>query len=314
MIILLLWLFFCIALGCEDGFYDSGGGCLPCESSCKTCSQDGECTECDDYMFMDDMTGMCDHCPDGEFYDFSRTQCNNCDNSCSGYCEYQESCFTCSPTEVLNLETMTCVPSCPVGTIQISDPVQYKLSSFCRSMDYYVDPTSEEIMELGTKAYPYRTISPVFAEILKQHSHKDRKVSIFIKEGANVFIQDSTAFFINVTQVSVSTYNQNSISQGMATITTTDAIVEGLSKKAAFHLMKDLTLDIGSVVSAGNFSDAEVGSIGRGGDTFQCVRTSLEMSKIVARRIAKTTTSGVLIYLLYLQRKEIKISKLTRSY
>ena len=72
-----------------------------------------------------------------------------------------------------------------------------------------------------------------------------------------------------MTQVNLKSYSEQGDGQGRPVVVTTDSKVEGLSKKAAFHLMKNLTLDIEKVISAGEFTEQELGFIGRLGDSFQ---------------------------------------------
>lgn len=95
----------------------------------------------------------------------------------------------------------------------------------------------------------------------------------------------------------------------MVTITSTDSSINGISSKANFHIMKDLTQDTTSVVSTGNFTSYELNKIGRNGDTFHTVRSSITISNISAYRIAASTESGVFIYLLYLQDRTMTLSK-----
>ncbi|CAI2378198.1 unnamed protein product [Moneuplotes crassus] len=278
-----------------------------CHSSCKECSNITECTRCEESMVKNSTSGLCEYCPDGEFYDYTLSQCTSCGTSCIGLCAYQQKCFTCSPSEFLDLDTLVCKSSCDPGKIAISDSNQFAHENFCRNLNFYINPESQEIMELGTKTYPYRTAKPVFVEILKQHSHKDYNISIYVMENTNTFIEDSTSYIINITKVFISSYNDAGISQGMATITTTDSSVNEISQKAAFHLMKNATLDIASVLSGGNFTDYELDTAGRTGDGFHIIRSSFEMTKIIARRVAKSWTEGYFIYLLYLQNRDFTL-------
>ncbi|XP_071477442.1 antigen WC1.1-like [Diadema antillarum] len=43
--------------GCGDGFYASGGECVPCSSNCATCERDStHCTSCESFKFLQDNT------------------------------------------------------------------------------------------------------------------------------------------------------------------------------------------------------------------------------------------------------------------
>ena len=254
-------------------------------------------------------TNLWEYWPVGQFYDFTLKVCTNCGGSWNGYWAYQIAWFSCSSPNILDLDTLQCVPSWAPNQIQIQDSVGFSLPNFWRSLEYYIDPNSDKIIELGTKTYPYRTSKPVFAEILKHHSHKDRRITVFLKENTNVYIEDSSSYILNITRVTITSYSDISNFPGMAKITTIDSLTNGISSKAAFHISKDLTLDVQNIVSSGAFNSYEIGSIGRSGDTFQVVRSSITLQNIAAYRIAASTGSGVFIYLLYLQNRTITLSK-----
>ena len=294
----------------DPGFYSDGTNCLQWESSCKECTGPNSCSSWETfYMKKNLTTNLWEYCPNGEFYDFTLDVCTSCAGSWKGYWAYQISWFTCSSPNILDLDTLQCVPSWAPTQIQIQDSVGFNLPNFWRSLEYYIDPNSDKTIELGTKTYPYRTSKPVFTEILKHHSHQDRDIIIYLKENTNIYIEDSSSYILNITRVTITSYSAISTSPGMTTITTIDSLTNGISSKAAFHISKDLTLDIGSVVTSGTFSSYEVGSIGRSGDTFQVVRSSITLQNIVANRIAASTGTGVFIYLLYLQDRTIILSK-----
>ena len=223
---------------------------------------------------------------------------------------YQSSCFECNPSEVFDLETLSCIPECEANKVKILDSEMFKISGeFCREPNYYVDPTSEEILELGTKLYPYRTIKGVFAEILKHLSHQDILISIYLKEDTNVFIEDSTSFAINITEIKIQSYTFTSRTPQKATIITTVLPQPGLSGRAAFHIMKDVSLNLTAVIEGRPFLDYEINTIGRQGDGLQIIRSSISMDNIIARRQAIDKMNGVFIFLLYLQEKTIRLGK-----
>ena len=43
--------------------------------------------------------------------------------------------------------------------------------SFCRGFDYYVDITSDQTIELGSKQYPFKDLESVFVELANHHSN-----------------------------------------------------------------------------------------------------------------------------------------------
>ena len=174
---LLLFIQAIVAWG--PGNFIDRGNWLPCHTSCKEWTSISSCTICEDYMFLNTVTKYWDFCADGEYFDFSIEQWNSCGSSCSGFCKYQSICFQCEPTKSLDLETMSCLPNCGNDKFNLSDNQTFELTNFCRRPVYYIDPSSDKILELGTQNYPYRTIRPVFVEILKYFSHQEISVSVF---------------------------------------------------------------------------------------------------------------------------------------
>jgi len=149
------------------------------------------------YMFKNS-TNLWQNWPDGEYYDFSIGSWAPCGASWLGFWGAQQSWFQCTSPDILDVDTLTCVPSCDSSQIEISDTTLFGVDSIWRTLEYYIDPTSEELLEFGTKQYPYRTTKPVFAEILKHHSHTDREIKVYLKEGTNTYIEDSSIFIINL--------------------------------------------------------------------------------------------------------------------
>jgi len=94
---------------------------------------------------------------------------------------------------------MACKTVCESPKLLISSD-QAHISEYCRSLEYYVDPFSEEILELGTYEYPYRTMSAIISELVNFHSNSNRNISIFIKD---VYVEDQTMHIINITSVRI---------------------------------------------------------------------------------------------------------------
>ena len=86
---------------------------------------------------------------------------------------------------------------------------QYTINAVCRSLELYVDPQSTEVMEFGTKQYPYRYFKYASSEILNQFSHKDAEITVYLKEGTDVYIKEGDTFFLNITKVTVISYSNS---------------------------------------------------------------------------------------------------------
>ena len=79
----------------------------------------------------------------------------------------------------------------------------------CRPLDYYVNPDSEEIMELGTMQFPFRDINLVFTEIYNEHQHTDRVINVYVMEATDNYLPMDYIEILNVTQVNIDSYSQN---------------------------------------------------------------------------------------------------------
>ena len=250
---------------------------------------------------------------DDEYWDISIQTWTSWSSFCTGFWSSQKSWFDWTSPNILDVDTLTWVPSCNSSQIEITDPALFNVDSIWRTLEYYIDPSSDNLLEFGTKQHPYRTSKPVFAEILKHHSHTNREIMVYLKEGTNTYIEDSSIFVINMESITVSSYSDVGSSSDSATITTTDLPVNGISSKAMFHLVKDVTLDVNSIIAAGAFTPYELSTLGRTGDAFQIVRSSFYMSNVVAKRQASNPFIGVFIYLLNLQNKIFDLSKFRPS-
>ena len=140
-------------------------------------------------------------------------------------------------------------------------------------------------------------------------SHSNLSISIWVKEGTTLMIEESQIFIVNITEISISTYSSSSDLPGYATLVSTDSAVEGLSKKSAFNIIKSVDVDLTDAISQGDFTSYELESLGRTGDTFQVWRTSISFSNFIVKRISDTLHSGLFLFPLYFQDKVLTLSK-----
>ena len=162
MRLILLQFLLAWALLWEIGYYQSGTDWLAWDSSWKECLSSGSWTSWENYMFLDANSGLCQQWLPGEYFDFSQNKWSSWNGQWVGYWSYQTFCFTCAPTEILDLDTLSCISSCNLPQLHLTDNIMFTLGSIWRSLDYYIDPSTNKILEFGTKNYPYRTIQPVF--------------------------------------------------------------------------------------------------------------------------------------------------------
>ena len=113
-------------------------------------------------------------------------------------------------------------------------------------------------MEFGTKQYPYRYFKYVSSEILNQFSHKDVEITIYLKEGTDVYIRESDTFFINITKVTVTSYSDNGVNPpDYVWIVPTSIAQPSDSKRAAFNILSHTNNNVNEVISKGSFTSTE---------------------------------------------------------
>ena len=92
-------------------------------------------------------------------------------------CQYQTRCFECNNNQIFSLLLMECVDSWEDDEIQVQSNFIYGLN-ICRNMDYFVNPLSESVLELGTRDHPYKTFDIVFRDLFNFLSGKELNVTI----------------------------------------------------------------------------------------------------------------------------------------
>ena len=150
---------------------------------------------------------------------------------------------------------------------------QYTINSVCRSLKFYVDPQSTEVMEFGTKQYPYRYFKYVSSEILNQFSHKDVEITIYLKEGTDVYIREGDTFFLNITKVKVSSYSDGVNAPDYVRIVPTSITQPSDSKRAAFNILSHTNSNVNEAIAKGSFTATELGLIFSTPTTFVLVRS-----------------------------------------
>ncbi|CAI2368858.1 unnamed protein product [Moneuplotes crassus] len=284
---------------CQDGYFEYGKGCMPCDSSCKTCSDSTACDSCEEFMRFDTDTSLCTHCGEDEYFDETLKVCRNCDGTCFGRCNSRLECIICDPGKSLDLDTLACVTDCQPSQIEIKGHNLF-IERACRSPEYYVDPTSFEIIELGTRKYPYRTMKSVSSEILTFLSHKNVSIIVNVRD---VYIEDKTLVVANITEIVIQSHPDLTDNNKKALITPTEFSQAGISKKARFHLLTSSDLPIDTIISAGSFTESELVKInGRSGNMI--IRSGLTIQNIDLYREEEDYNKNIIFLQgIYLQNK-----------
>ncbi|CAI2379456.1 unnamed protein product [Moneuplotes crassus] len=307
--LILLLLVSTLAITCPDGSYDNSGVCEPCHSSCFTCENGTECLTCDEQT-LNLSSKLCEYCPEGEYFDTPSQICRSCGDSCLDKCAYQTSCFQCPTGEVLNLSTLTCIPACSSVQIKIKD-AHFQNIPFCRDNEYYVDPSSMKIIELGTEKYPYKSINLVFVELLNIRSHSEDSITIFLKENTIVNIEKGYNYIANISSVKIESYGSSSQS-GRATLYVRQSAVEMFNSQTLFNLVVNRTLNIFPKINVAGVSSGEI-SILQSLDT--CIfiwRSNFTMNNVNIRGDIANDFNIRSYFLrpIYLQKKSVSLHNL----
>ena len=149
--------------------------------------------------------------PDGQYYDSTYQIWRNWDGKWTGYWKGQKQWFIWDSGKVLDLETLSCVTNWDASKYQISSS-QYSTGELWRLSQFYVDPLSSELIELGTISYPYKSMKAVSSDILNNFSHQKVNITIYLKEYEYVYMSDLTGFYLNITLVQITSYSKFSSS------------------------------------------------------------------------------------------------------
>ena len=100
---------------------------------------------------------------------------------------YRVECFQWSGTQHFSLEQMKCVDSCLDDEVIMESSNLHGLSVW-RSLNYYVYPSSDSILELGTFENPYKNINHVIIEMFNFADTSNKNVSIKLSLGDSHYL------------------------------------------------------------------------------------------------------------------------------
>ena len=271
--------------------------------SCLTWTNSTQCATCEDYMFMDSYTNLCTFWSTGQYYDSTYKVCRNCDGKWNGLCLDQTSWFTWTSPNILDLESMACISKCTANKVSITS-TQYVTGIICREPNFYIDPSSSQIVELGTKAYPYKTFRAMASDLLNNFSHKNLNININVKENTQLYLYDNTNFVMNITSVKLTSYSDTSLSAGRATLVPTQISLPTTNLRTTFHILTNMDLNLNQTISAGTFSISEIDNINSNPSTFVVARSNFYIDNVDFKRepVDKFITS-FFVFLVYLQDK-----------
>ncbi len=110
---------------CEKGFYNSGGICYKCDSSCDTCQVEGNlCLSCQKNMYLQGRKCV-EQCSEG-YYKKSEFECGKCDSTCKTCVNDANNCLQCMKNMNLFIANSlsVCLNSCPDGYFKKNSPTK----------------------------------------------------------------------------------------------------------------------------------------------------------------------------------------------
>ena len=144
---------------------------------------------------------------------------------------------------------MQCVTQCETTTQIAINDTQFDSRPICRDFEYYVNPDSDSIVELGTIDHPYKKISYAFVEILNYHSHTDRNLTIYLMEYTRNELPVGTGNIVNITNVDIRPYTLRSDDPDKATIVGIDETEIVADPSTSFSIIKSYELRVNDMIT-----------------------------------------------------------------
>lgn len=207
------------------------------DSSCETWENEYECLTWSEKV-LNPTTKLCERCPNGQYFDTPVQEWQDWGTSWYDEWAYQTFCFECASGKYYNLDTLKWVDSCGTSQFLIENEQFYNYK-FWRSNEYYINPESDEIVELGTKKYPFKNIGLVFVELLNLRSHSDVEITI------------------NITSVTIQTYSIYSTSPGSATLFVRQYEIDMFNEETTFNILINNTLSLSTILNSSSITDAQ---------------------------------------------------------
>ena len=112
----------------------------------------------------------------------------------------------------------------------------------CRPLTYYVNPDSEQMMELGTIEYPFKDINLVFLDIFNIHQHTDRTINIYVMEATDSYLNFDSIQIVNTTQVNIDTYTESDYYEARnANFRIVETLIEMKTSRSLMNIIQNTT-------------------------------------------------------------------------
>ena len=220
-------------------------------------------------------------------------------------------------TQVFDLSSFSCINSWNATTSVLLSNAQFSITTFCRGFDYYVDPTSTAVVELGTKQFPYKSLALVFVEMLNYHSNTARTINIYLKENTESYVDLGFNYIINMMTVNILPYSTTSSNPSKATIIGGEQNSPNLSNITAyfnswtsFNLLKNTQLRKSQMILS-NFSASEISYLSKTSQIFSVHRTNFTVNNIIMKSVFNNINTGyTFLYAIYLQNRNFNLTNI----
>ena len=222
-----------------------------------------------------------------------------------------------SSTQVFDLASFSCINSWNTTSSVLLSDAQFGIASFCRSFDYYVDPTSTAVVELGTMQFPYKSLALVFVELLNYHANTARIINIYLEENTESYVDLGFNYIINMTTVNIKSYSSTSSSPSKATITAGEQnspsqinITAYFNTWTSFNLLKNTQLRKSQQILS-TFSASEISYLSKTSQVFTVHRTNFTVSNIIMRSEFDNINTGyTFLFAIYLQNRNFNLTNI----
>jgi len=182
-----------------------------CSEDCLNCLGSANfCIQCVNLIsFLNTRAGTCTFCPENTYNNFGK--CDPCPDICSPMCPFKRNCFECAQDKYMDIESRTCIDTCE-GII--AEGPRFGNLKWCWSyqntshIQIYINPSSNQPLELGSFEYPYWLLQNAIWEINYLINNKTNvDLDILFAEKNQHDIRLFTIFIERLNSVRLSSYS-----------------------------------------------------------------------------------------------------------
>ena len=133
---------------------------------------------------------------------------------------------------------------------------------------------------------------------------------IYLKEDSRLYLEDSTVYLMNITNVTIASYSDDSDVPDRATIVPTE-IPQSTPGKTVLHILNDFDLKLDEVIAEGNYTESELSQLNFAQVTFQILRSNVYIDNVnIEREPVDLEKATLLVNLIYLQDKVMSMTNI----